>query len=502
MDSEVKDIDICLILEGTYPFVHGGVASWVHEMIRNQPDFTFFLICIVPPDFVGEPCFELPKNVVGMQVSHLSKIRRRRTRINLFGRRTRHFFREIRTPLLRLVMRRATLTDYEQIVSVFKRYRDYLNDRDLMCSKDSWSLMLEIYREVLPEISFLDFFWSWRCLVGGLFAAMMDDLPPARCYHAVCTGYAGLLMARAKLEYQAPCLLTEHGIYTVERRFEIAFAEWLVDQKSFSMSVNKSHSNYELRDLWIDFFVEYGKFCYGTSDLIISLFQDNMKIQIAAGAPAEKCRSIPNGIDLARYGGIVRAPRHHHTLAFIGRIVPIKDVKTYIRAVAILAQDIPDMVAYIIGGHDEDGDYYQECLDLIEAEKLSNIIKLTGKVDIIKYLPEVDVVVLSSISEAQPLVILEAGAAGIPTVATNVGACREMLEGGPGDDFGPGGIVVPLASPTIMAQALGRLLLDDQFYASCSQAIRKRVERYYSSIDQFRSYHELYDSMVSKKHNG
>ncbi|MFA6293606.1 MAG: GT4 family glycosyltransferase PelF [Victivallales bacterium] len=493
----MRKIDICIILEGTYPFVHGGVSSWVHEMILNQKDFTFYLICIVPSDFSDKPCFKIPDNVVGMQILQLTTIRKQRFRLRLFDGKTKAFFKKMRNPLMNLAKQRGTLDDFKTIVDLFNCYRHKLDEYDLLKSTYSWDLMLEIYEETMPEISFMDFFWSWRTLIGGLFSIMMADIPAAGCYHTICTGYAGILMARLKYETGSSCVLTEHGIYTSERRFEISFAEWLVDQKSFSMSVNKSKDNYELRDMWIDFFVQYGRFCYLASDMVISLFKDNLKIQVAAGAPPEKCKVIPNGINLERYGSVIPSSGHPPSVAFIGRITPIKDVKTYIRAVGLLCKNVPDLKAYIIGGHDESPEYYDECLELIDGEYLGDVIKFTGKVDIIKYLPLIDVVVLSSISEAQPLVILEAGAAGIPSVATNVGACREILEGAEGDDFGPGGIVVPLASPLSMSDALSKMLLDEEFYAKCSTAIKKRVEKYYSSKDQFKSYHDIYRDMIN-----
>jgi glycosyltransferase involved in cell wall biosynthesis len=495
VETPMKKTDICMILEGTYPFVHGGVSTWVHDLIFNLKDFNFYLVCIVPSNFSGKPCFDIPDNVVGMSVVPLTKIRKRRFEFKLFNGTTKAFFNEIRTPLMKMVKQEGTLDDFKTIVDIFGHYRDDLDEFDLMRSTYSWDLMLEIYEATMPEISFIDYFWTWRTLIGGLFSMMMIDYPVAGCYHTICTGYAGILMARAKIETGASCVLTEHGIYTTERQFEISFAEWLVDQKSFSMSVNKTKNNFELRDMWSDFFVQYGRFCYQESDLAISLFKDNSKMQIAAGAAPEKCKVVPNGINLGRYGAVVPSG-HPPSVAFIGRITPIKDVKTYIRAVGILCREIPDLTAYIIGGHDESPDYYEECLELIAGESLGEVIKFTGKVSVIDYLPNIDIVVLSSISEAQPLVILEAGAAGIPSVATNVGACREILEGAEGDDFGPAGIVVPLASPAVMANALSKLLTDEAFYASCSVAIKKRVEKYYNSKDQFSAYQKLYEDMI------
>jgi glycosyltransferase involved in cell wall biosynthesis len=56
--------------------------------------------------------------------------------------------------------------------------------------------------------------------------------------------------------------------------------------------------------------------------------------------------------------------------------------------------------------------------------------------------------------------------------------------------------VVPLASPAAMADALSKMLLDEEFYAKCSTAIKKRVAKYYSSKDQFKSYHDIYREMI------
>jgi glycosyltransferase involved in cell wall biosynthesis len=111
-----------------------------------------------------------------------------------------------------------------------------------------------------------------------------------------------------------------------------------------------------------------------------------------------------------------------------------------------------------------------------------------------EYLPHLDVVVLTSISEAQPLVILEGGAAGIPCVATDVGACREMIYGGPTEDppLGPAGEVTPLSNPTGTAQAVARLLADRDYWERASRAISERVRRYYDRSALDRCYRELY----------
>src|SRR3546814_18617729 len=85
----------------------------------------------------------------------------------------------------------------------------------------------------------------------------------------------------------------------------------------------------------------------------------------------------------------------------------------------------------ILGPFDEDPGYCQECRDLVAMLGLGETVKFMGQVKLDDWLGRIDAIVLTSISEAQPLVILEAGAAGVPTVATDVGACREMILGPP-----------------------------------------------------------------------
>ena len=61
---DARQADICLLLEGTYPFVAGGVSSWVHDLVRAQSDLNFALVSIVPDLTPRRQVYELPKNVV------------------------------------------------------------------------------------------------------------------------------------------------------------------------------------------------------------------------------------------------------------------------------------------------------------------------------------------------------------------------------------------------------------------------------------------------------
>ena len=61
--------DVVLILEGTYPFVMGGVSSWVHRLVCEMPELDFGIVHIAPKvDYYGDaPAYEMPANVVFLE---------------------------------------------------------------------------------------------------------------------------------------------------------------------------------------------------------------------------------------------------------------------------------------------------------------------------------------------------------------------------------------------------------------------------------------------------
>jgi glycosyltransferase involved in cell wall biosynthesis len=487
--------NVCLFLEGTYPFSAGGVSTWTHELIQMQNHLTFSIVTLLREGADTTYRYELPENIVSVTPVFLQKLHKKQ--VSLPAEQIRQLFNTLEYPLLNL-QRQASLGDLQQIILALKGARSKVGRKLLFDSREAWEMLLKMYHNTMKENSFLDYFWSWRTLFGGMYSVLLADLPQADCYHALCTGYAGLFLARAGLETGKPCIVTEHGIYTNERRIEIASADWLDDKKSFTLSVDKTPMHRDLKDLWIDIFSNYSRLCYEASTMVITLFEGNQPFQLMDGADKKKLRVISNGIDYERYAATVKEKNHPQTIALIGRVVPIKDVKNFIKAVGFLHDALPEVEALILGPTDEDPGYYKECLAVVEYLNLSGVIRFTGKVSIEDYLKRIDINVLTSLSEAQPLVILEAGAAGIPTVATDVGACREMVLGKASESpvIGAGGAICPLSSPQLIAAALEKLLTDPDHYKQCSEAIRARVETYYHKNDQYAAYHALYLDLI------
>lgn len=165
-----------------------------------------------------------------------------------------------------------------------------------------------------------------------------------------------------------------------------------------------------------------------------------------------------------------------------------------------VVRQYPDAQGWIAGPEDEDPEYARECRSLAESLGLADKVKFLGFQRIDELLPKVGVLVLSSISEALPLVVLEGFAAGVPCVTTDVGSCRQLIFGLPGEDaaLGAAGDVVRIADPAALAEkAIGLLGSPDAWHAAQLAGIR-RVERYYTQEMMVGSYRELYTRLMAQ----
>jgi glycosyltransferase involved in cell wall biosynthesis len=184
-------------------------------------------------------------------------------------------------------------------------------------------------------------------------------------------------------------------------------------------------------------------------------------------------------------------------VGFVGRVVPIKDVITLIRAVGI-ARDHVDLDVQIVGPQDEDPSYARRCFTLVDSLNLGDTIKFLGPKNVAEMYPSFDVVLLTSLSEGQPLVMLEAYAHGVPVIATDVGACRELVEGGDSDRaLGPSGIVTRVANPPATAAALIALARDPAMRMAMGRAALARVSARYQLHQVVASYENLYSTVAA-----
>ena len=466
---------ICIILEGCYPYVRGGVSTWTDSYIRAFPEHEFIL-WTVSADRSSSGVFKytLPENISAVHEVFLNDAFepvRLDKKITFTG--------EELDALSRLV--RCEDMNWETLFSIFRDGK--VNPVAFLKSESFLNLLNELCMTRYLYAPFSEVFYTVRSMVLPLLHILTQDAPEADVYHSIATGYCGILGTLGSIRNKKPLIITEHGIYTREREEEILRSRWTVPN---------------LKDLWIDFFnlLSFGAYKYAT--YVTSLFEHASETQINLGCPPDKTSVINNGIRLSRFENIQsKEPDGHIDIGAVVRIAPIKDIKTMIYAFSELKHSVPHARLHILGDVD-DKPYNEECHQLVNYLKTPDVL-FVGNTDVAEYFKKLDFTILTSISEGQPLAILESMAAGRPVVSTDVGSCRELLEGGNNDKLGPCGFICPPMDPGALAYAMKRMCVDDKRRIMMSETGRERVRNNYTMELMMSRYRALYDKLSMEK---
>ena len=462
---------ICIIAEGCYPYVVGGVSGWVHSIIQTFPKQEFILLTIIASrELSGKFAYELPENVTEVYELYLedadwgSVNKRHKTRLN----------REEYHALRSLILNHEV--EWDRMFDFFQNHDLSIND--LLMGEDFYHAVLDCYNLQYPDIVFSDFLWTMRSMYLPLFLAMSMEVPQADVYHAVATGYAGILGSMGKHLHNGQLILSEHGIYTREREEELIKAQWV--QRLY-------------KKIWIQQFKKMSQVAYDKADLVTSLYQHARELQVELGCPKEKTMVTPNGINYRRLEKLSGVPPEQAGYIHVGavlRVAPIKDVKTMIQAFSYAKKRCPRLKLWIMGPYEEDPEYAAECFKMVETMGLLDL-EFTGRIQITDYLGWMDMTILTSISEGQPLTILESFAAHVPVIATDVGNCRGLLYG-EDDEFGRAGILTQIMNIEEIANAMVYLAENPEERRQMADAGYQRLLRKYKIEDMKKTYAGIY----------
>jgi glycosyltransferase involved in cell wall biosynthesis len=213
----------------------------------------------------------------------------------------------------------------------------------------------------------------------------------------------------------------------------------------------------------------------------------------------DRIRVIHNSVNLERFTDLDRSARGELEALFpvakkfivgaAGRLSPEKGFAELIDAAREVIRQRPDAGFVIFG----DGPLRQPLLDRIERAKLSDSFVLAPfREDLDKLMPSLDVLALSSLTEGLPNVVLEASAAGVPVLATNVGGTGEIIRDG------VSGFLVPPSRPPVMAERILALANDVARRAEMGHAGRERVRRHFTFESQSAAYQRLIDDLLTE----
>lgn len=466
---------ICIVAEGCYPYVVGGVSGWIHSMIKSFPNIEFIVLSIITDRTQSQKfVYELPENLTEVHEAYLDDFDwSKKTK---YGKRTKLNEKQYRA-LESIILNNQV--DWDTLFDLFQNKK--ISVDDLLMGADFLKIVKQAYNAKYSQMVFSDFLWTVRSIYLPLFLILKTEIPKADIYHCVATGYAGVLGSMSKYFYGNGLIISEHGIYTREREEELLKAGWVAGI---------------YKNIWIEQFRKMSKIAYDRADIVTSLYAHARSLQIGLGCPEHKLAVTPNGIDLLRFENIPGKKPEDEGYINIGavlRVTPIKDVKTMIRAFSFACEKVSNLRLWIMGPWDEDEEYAQECFELVEQQRIPGIY-FTGRIDVREYLGRMDFTILTSISEGQPLTILESYAAHKPVIATDVGNCRGLIYG-EGDGYGTAGILTHIMNVSEIASAIVELANSPKLRYEMGESGYARVSARYQLHQMRDTYKEIYEKV-------
>jgi glycosyltransferase involved in cell wall biosynthesis len=218
------------------------------------------------------------------------------------------------------------------------------------------------------------------------------------------------------------------------------------------------------------------------------------------GAPPERVEVIRNAVALEAFaepepavraaleGLFPRPPRR--IVGAAGRLSPEKGFDRLIDAAALVTQTEPETGFVIFGG----GPLRAALAAQIAARGLQDRFVLAGfRTDLQRFLPVLDLAVLSSLTEGLPVILLEALAAGVPAVSTAVGGTPEVIADG------VHGYLVPPGDSAALARRVLDALRDDAARRAMGARGRQRVREQFTFATQSAQYQRLFERLARER---
>jgi glycosyltransferase involved in cell wall biosynthesis len=479
---------VTLLTEGTYPHSPGGVSVWCDQLVQGMPDIEFSIIAVTG---TGREtlAWPLPAHVGAVDM------------VPLWGPAPQG-----REPRGR--DRRAFLASWERFLRALLHEEggggegaaDAGSDEDFgpeLYALARWAGRGTLSAGLRSEDAVRTLVRLWSrpgTTVSAAVPTQADALaavdllehalrplaavpPPGPVAHAVSGGLATLPGLVAHERYDTPLLLTEHGVYQRERY----------------LGYRTGPYRWPVKALLLNFFRLLARESYRHSALITPGNRYNRRWEEHGGAAPDRIRTVYNGVDPGAFPMAGPEPEVP-TLTWAGRIDPIKDLETLIRAFALVRAEIPQARLRIFGGTPRGGEAYRErCEALAVSVGAADAVTFEGRVDDIRTAYAAgQVVMLSSISEGFPFTLIEAMSCGRCTVSTDVGGVREAV--------GDTGLVVPPRDPKAMATAALELLRDPARRTSMGWEARLRVIDQFTLRQTIDAFRDIYKGLSSLEH--
>lgn len=495
-------VDVAIVCESTYPYLTGGLSAVVHQICVAHPDLRIGIIHITwDSSSPTTPLYEMPDNVAWVMpvyqsmAEHADFAKGRPADSGL----TKREQREAVNRLFSALDAHVAGDD----APLWSLYDDGINP--LTRSFRLWPLMSTrsfmaraIAQFGSAGLSFTAMFWKMRELASLAYAATDEVFPVANVYHAHTTGAASLLAAAAARQNGGHFLLTEHNLYTrdtINHGLGRSMAT-VVQEDDWHRAFSYPHvttgevlePTTEMR-AWMLWWTQLGKIAYRAADLITYLYPNAISEAQGLGGIPEKSIVVPNGIAPSHFDAAraVLAERtrtvgdaHVWRLGYAARVVPIKGLLDLLDAMLMVDQaGFTSWHLDVMGPDGEDREYAARCRERVTEAGLDDRVTFHGSVNLRERFGHVDVLLLPSHNEGQPIVVLEAMTIGLPTIGTRVGGMQELIEdplpNGEDASLEPGGLLVAPHDIPAMANAIVRLMATPGLAEQLGVSAQERV---------------------------
>lgn len=202
---------------------------------------------------------------------------------------------------------------------------------------------------------------------------------------------------------------------------------------------------------------------------VICVSNDVQRHALSLGVPGSKLSVVPNGVDATRYRPGERVGSGPPVVLCVGRLILNKGQHLLLEAVAELRQRGLALRLLLVG----DGPSEKQLRQQVARLGIDDVVEFLGhRDDVDSLLAASDIFVRPSLTEGMSLAVLEALAAGLPVVATDVSGSRQLIEDG------VNGVVVPPGCSVELANGLRGLVQDPALRKQIGACARERARAY------------------------
>jgi glycosyltransferase involved in cell wall biosynthesis len=454
--------------EGTYPYAQGGVSTWCDLLVRGLRDVEWQILPLMTgrmhrrhqcPDWVQVlPTIEIwsgpPRGVQPVAG------RRAGDRSLLPG--------ELASELLGWNGKIDALCD----TLIWCRHNPG-RVRAVFRARRGWESFVKALETLLaeqppgagdvPDLLLANVSTLYHCLYWVAQTAAVPT-PATDVLVVTAAGWAAIPAIVHGALHGTPLVLVEHGVYVREAYLGATKTD----------PANRFVATRIARGLT--------RAAYASADIVVPVTEANAEWEEALGVPRERIHPIPNGVEAGR--DPQPAPWATRVVS-LGRIDPLKDLHTLLRVAAEVTRQIPETEFQHFGTDWPPTDAYgRSCLALHEELRLGSRFQFMGWTPAPKMaLRESNLCLMTSISEAFPMSILEAMSEARPVVATGVGGIPHVVKGC--------GYLAPPGDIHSLATGVVTLLRNPDLAGYLGMRGYMRLSRKYGQATSLGQYHQI-----------